>query len=67
MLGLVDSKIQKGRSTGSATITIEAVSDIKKCVLLSSRAVEIALTSTTTLVVGGATDWEVIELGGAVV
>lgn len=70
MLGLVQTKIQTGRTTGG-TITIEPVSDIKKCIVIVDGGASGYLTDTTTLnVTIGAVatcSWTVIELGGAVV
>lgn len=72
MLGLIQSKIQVGRTTGG-TITIDEVSDIAKCIVLASGGATAYLSTTTSLVVtrdtnnsNGTVDWQVIELGGAV-
>lgn len=73
MLGLVQSKIQKGRSA-SATVTIDEVSDVNKCSVYCTANGSAYLSSTTTLVVTvlatygqSLVDWQVIEHGGAVV
>ena len=78
MLGLVQTKIQIGRTTGG-TITIEPVSDIKKCIVLVDSVASAYLESTSSLVVNvpaaiasyqnvaTPVTWQVIELGGAVV
>lgn len=72
MLGLAQIQIQKGRS-GSATVTINAVSDINKCAVFCTANGSAYLTSPTTLVVtvlatyGQSTvDWQIIEYGGAI-
>ena len=72
MLGLIQCKIQTGRS-GSATVTIEEVSDISKCSVYCSANGSAYLSSTTTLVITTLTtygqstvDWQIIEHGGAV-
>lgn len=73
MLGLIQTKIQKGRTTGG-TITIEEVSDINKCIVLVDGNGSGYLSNTTTLNVSvlatygqSTVSWTVIELGGAVV
>jgi hypothetical protein len=72
MLGLIQRKIQKGRS-GSATVTITAVSDINKCEVFCTANGSAYLSGVTSLVVtvfatyGQATvDWQVVEHGGAI-
>lgn len=50
ILGLMQMKIQKGRTTGG-TITIDAVSDIKKCIVIVDGGASGYLSSTTALVV----------------
>lgn len=72
MLGLIQSKIQTGRTTGG-TITIEEVSDIRKCIVIVDGNGSGYLTDTTHLSVHtlatygqGTVSWTVIELGGAV-
>ena len=72
MLGLIQTKIQTGRTTGG-TITIEAVSDIEKCIVIVDSGSTGYLTNETTLSVSRDTNntnstvsWSVIELGGAV-
>ena len=77
-LGLIQTKIQKGRTTGG-TITIDEVSDVNKCIVLVDGDGSGYLSSATTLVVNvpaqiasyytplTTVSWTVIELGGAVV
>lgn len=50
MLGLIQTKIQTGRTTGG-TITIEEVEDINKCIVLVDGGATGYLSSTTSLVV----------------
>ena len=67
MLGLVQTKIQHGVSTASGTITIDEVSNVDACIVITTASCTAYLTSTTELSVSAATAWYVIELGGAVV
>ena len=78
MLGLIQTKIQTGRTTGG-NITIEPVSDIRKCFVYVDGDGSGYLKDVSTLVVSVPTQiasaytplttvsWTVIEFGGAVV
>jgi len=75
MLGLVQTKIQKGTTvaTTSLAVTIDEVADTDKCLLIvNSRGGygSGTFTSTTQITVKSSAsaiiDWQVIEFGGAV-
>lgn len=72
MLGLLQTKIQTGRTTGG-NITIEAVADTSKCIVIVDGGATGYLTDNTTLAVSrdtnntnGVVSWTIVELGGAV-
>lgn len=67
MLGLIQTKIQHGVASAAGNVTIEEVSDINKCIVITGTSGNAYLSDETTLVLGVATSWYVIELGGAVV
>lgn len=76
MLGLLQTKIQKGTTvaTTSLAVTITEVSDINKCLLIvrgRSGYASGTFTSKTSITVTSSTsgiiDWQIIEFGGAVV
>ncbi len=62
-LGIAQCKIQKG--SGSGTITIDEV-DTSKSIVLTSVSTTAVFASSTSITVGAATSWTVIEFGGAV-
>ena len=75
MLGLIQTKIQKGTTaaTTSLAVTIDEVADINKCLLIArgrSGYASGTFTSTTSITVtssvSGIIDWQIIEFGGAV-
>ena len=75
MLGLIQTKIQKGTTaaTTSLVVTIDEVADINKCLLIvrgRSGYASGTFTSTTSITVtssaSGIIDWQIIEFGGAV-
>ena len=75
MLGLIQTKIQKGTTTAttSLAVTIDEVADINKCLLIvrgRSGYASGTFTSTTSITVtssaSGIIDWQIIEFGGAV-
>lgn len=76
MLGLVQTKIQKGTTvaTTSLAVTISEVADINKCLLIvrgrsgyASGTFTSKTSITVTSSVSGIIDWQIIEFGGAVV
>lgn len=75
MLGLIQTKIQKGTTvaTTSLAVTIDEVADINRCLLIvrgRSGYASGRFTSTTSITVtssvSGIIDWQIIEFGGAV-
>lgn len=75
MLGLIQTKIQKGTTvaTTSLAVTIDEIADVDKCLLIvNSRGgyASAIFNSTTEIQVYSSAsaiiDWQVIELGGAV-
>ena len=67
MLGMIQTKIQHGVASAAGTITIEEVSSVDACVVITNTSGNAYLSSTTSLVLSAATSWYVIEFGGAVV
>lgn len=66
MLGLVQSKIQKGSVGGGGNITIDKVEPSHCIVITNTTGISGYIVNETTLNVSGACYWYLIELGGAV-
>ena len=63
MLGLIQTKIQKG--TGTGDITIDKV-DVNKSIILTDVSVTAKFNSDVQINLTAASSWTVIEFGGAV-
>lgn len=68
LLGLAQSRVQKGLAGAAGSITVDSVDNYKKCfVIVNTSGVQAYMTSNATLYVSGACYWYIIESGGAVV